>query len=74
MYNEICFENIITKQEFHVGDKITIAENMEFFDGIRNFKIKSFEYNKKNLKFHEWVYVNTKDGRSISINDLTKLQ
>jgi len=39
---EIYFVNTITDDEFHVGDKITIATNMSFGDGVRDHVIKGF--------------------------------
>jgi hypothetical protein len=71
--DKVYFQNIITEQEFHIGDKVTIIENMRFEDGKRNFKIKSFNYYKKKMKFHDWIYIKTNDDRDININDLIKL-
>jgi hypothetical protein len=83
--DKVSFINEYSGIEYNVGDKISLAKNIKYSDGKRNFVIKSFyvseinthmdNVNKKHNSSpidnnrYEFVYAVTTDGRDIHLND-----
>lgn len=71
--NEIYFKSTVTEQEYRIGDKITIQQNISFGDGKRNFVISNWYLSSSSIERNIfcYVYVITEcDGRSIHLNDI----
>jgi hypothetical protein len=71
--NEIYFKSIVTEQEYRIGDKITIQQNVSFGDGKRNFVIRNWYLSSTPVErnIFSYVYVITEcDGRSIHLDDI----
>lgn len=75
--NNIFFVNNTTKEEYHIGDEITIVPNMSFDNGERFFTINEFyisdQSNFNSNKF-EFVYVFVENKVSIHLNDVVLLK
>lgn len=74
----IYFKSLFTGQEYHIGDKITIKDNVSFSDGRRNFVIGRFYISDikeiKNGNIFQFVYAHDKyDDRSNHLNDVVVL-
>jgi hypothetical protein len=70
---KIYFRNIINNNCYYINDNFTIPSTCSFGDGKRNFIIENFHISDmehmKDNRF-EYVYVKTKCGRDIHLNDV----
>ncbi len=71
---KIYFKNVITDEEFHIGDPVTLKPNVAFGDGKRDFVIESFYIAESHVTtpFFEMVYAWFDKDKEMHLSNLKK--